>query len=324
MRTDLSPLDQLLLEAAFSADDMADLVTARERERARSGIDENDKDGIALRGEAEIDYALARFVAANCAAVGEHLATPTPFVLKGGLAIYTCFAGARRSKDADLSPSGLDVEFDGLLPPELIKAPTGMQVLEPTQTTDDGWKVPVEFTATVGGDVSTIICDLNNARRVIRRPPAITRPFATPFTTAPVDVWVARPEEMIGEKISALLRRRNGRLRDLYDIDHLLARSIEFKLDRTLIREVAVEAISELLAYDNLREEMRTLITDRLLAHDDASWVQAEIERIGRNARPKDWKAQVADVLPTVGSSIEVTESLMAHWNDLRILEPKD
>jgi hypothetical protein len=322
LRVDLPPLDQLLVEGAFTADDMTDLVTVRADKRDRLGDHEGDREEVVLRGAAEIDYALARFVAANCAVAGDSTGTPTPFVLKGGLEIHTCFGGARRSKDADLSPSGPGAEIEGLLPPRLITAPIGMRILEPTQTTEDGWRVPIEFTTTVGGDVATVICDLNNDRRPVRRRPAIARPFVTPFTTIPPTVWVVRPEEMIGEKISAVLRRRNGRLRDIFDIDHLLSRSVELDLDVKVIREVAIEAISELVAHDNLRLEVRELIEKRTLSEGDVLWVRAEIRRIGSNARPKDWKAQVADVVPGAASAADVTNSLMAHWEALNLLDP--
>ncbi len=265
MRPDLPPLGQLLLENAFTADDMADLVRERVSKRLAPALSDRDappqEEAAAAgpaRSEGEIDYALARFVAANCAAANLYAESPTPFVLKGGLAVFSCFAGPRRSKDADLSPSSLEVEVEGLEPPDLIVAPAGMRLLDPTQETDDGWRIPIEFTTTTGDDKMQVICDLNKGVRVIRRQPAVKRPFDSPFTTAPIEVWVARPEEIIAEKISALLRRRNGRLRDILDIEHLLGVSDAIGLQVDRIRPIAVEAIRELLEYQNLRYSVRS------------------------------------------------------------------
>lgn len=329
MRPDLPPLEQLLLEGAFTADDMADLVRERASKRRASVSVDGDfgpQEGAATAGlarsEGEIDYALARFVAANCAVAGRNAESPTPFVLKGGLAVFSCFSGPRRSKDADMSPSSLEVEIEGLQVPDLITAPTGMRLLDPTQETDDGWRIPIEFTTTTGDDRMQVICDLNKGVRVIRRQPAVKRPFDSPFTTAPLEVWVACPEEIIAEKISALLRRRNGRLRDILDIDHLLAVSdaIGLRVDR--IRPIAVEAIRELLEYPNLRQAVREKIETRVLAADDLSWVAAEIESIGMNAREKDWREQVADVVIGAPSAPEATARLLERWKALGLLDP--
>ncbi|MGC8634140.1 MAG: hypothetical protein ACP5VP_05685 [Candidatus Limnocylindrales bacterium] len=125
---------------------MADLVRERvSKKRLAPALSDRDappeEEAAAVgpaRSEGEIDYALARFVAANCAAANLYVESPTPFVLKGGLAVFACFGGPRRSKDADLSPSSLEVEVEGLEPPDLIVAPAGMRLLDPTQETDDG------------------------------------------------------------------------------------------------------------------------------------------------------------------------------------------
>jgi predicted nucleotidyltransferase component of viral defense system len=331
VRSDLSPFDQLLLEGVFTADDMSDLVRVRAAKRlawtvpAPDGPDASPTEPGAqvplVRSEGEIDYALARFVAANCAVAGAFTDSPTPFVLKGGLAVFACFAGPRRSKDADMSPSSLEVEIEGLQPPDLITAPAGMRLLDPTQETDDGWRIPIEFTTTTGDDQLRAICDLNKAVRVIRRQPAIKRPFDSPFTTAPLMVWVACPEEIIAEKTSALLRRRNGRLRDILDIGHLLDRAEEIDLDVAKIRPIAVEAILELLEFSNLKQAVRDRIETRMLAANDLSWVKDEIGTIGRNAKAKDWKEQVADVVIGAPSILDATDHLLERWSALGLLE---
>jgi hypothetical protein len=284
-------------------------------------VSEAEEQGAVVRSEGEIDYALARFVAANCAVAGAFADTPTPFVLKGGLAVFACFAGPRRSKDADLSPSSLEVEIEGLQPPDLITAPIGMRLLDPTQETDDGWRIPIEFTTTTGDDQMRVICDLNKSVRVIRRQPAIKRPFDSPFTTTPLMVWVACPEEIIAEKISALLRRRNGRLLDILDIGHLLDRAEEIDLGVARIRPIAFEAIRELLEVPHLRQSVRERIEARMIAADDLSWVRGEIESIGRNSRVQDWKEQVADVIIGAPSAGEATDHLLERWSALRLLE---
>ena len=319
MRRDLSALDQLLVQGAFSADDMSDLV--RTRQPTRQG-DEQEGGGGLLRSEGEIDYALARFVAANCAVAGPFESAPTPFVLKGGLAVYGCFHGMRRSRDADVSPSSLDVEVDGRQPSDLLKVPQGMRMLDPTQETDEGWKVPVEFTTTTGDDRARIICDLHKQGRAIRRPPAIERPFESPFTTEPVMLWVACAEEIIGEKIGALLRRRNGRLRDIYDIGHLLAIAEDINLDVGKVREVTIEALQDLLpVVNNTRVAIQQMIRTRVNELDDLDWIADEIRSIGSNAREQDWRAQVTDVVPGAGTPHDETDRLMARWRDLRLLE---
>jgi len=319
MREDLSPLDQLLVEGAFTADYMSDLVRARQSSR------QSGEQGVVvglLPSEAEVDYALARFVAANCAVVKPFENDPTPLVLKGGLAVYGCYQGKRRSRDADISPSSLDVEVDGRQPPDLLNVPRGMRLLAPTQETDEGWKVPVEFVTTTGDDRSKIICDLNKWGRAIRRPPAIKRPFESPFTSEPVTLWVVRAEEIVGEKIGALLRRRNGRLRDIYDIGHLLAIAGDIDLDLGKVREVTVEALQDLLPLvDNVRVAIQEMIRTRVNGHDDLGWIADEIRSIGYNAKEKDWRAQVTDVVPGAGTPREETDHLLTLWHDLRLLE---
>ncbi len=318
MREDLAPLDQLLVEGAFTADDMSDMVRAKRSIKPSS--DEESVGGL-LRSEAEIDYALARFVAANCAVADPFETAPTPFVLKGGLAVYGCFRGRRRSRDADVSPSSLDVEFDGLRPPDLLGVPVGMRMLEPSQETDEGWKVPVEFTTTTGDDQLQIVTDVNKRSRAIRCIPAIKRPFESPFTTAPVMLWVACAEEIVGEKISALLRRRNGRLRDIYDIGHLLGIAQDIDLDVLKVRQVTIEALQDLLPLVNVRTEIQEAIRTRVNERDDLSWVFDEIRSIGNNAKAKDWRAQVADVVPGAGTPQEETDRLMSLWSDLKLLD---
>jgi Nucleotidyl transferase AbiEii toxin, Type IV TA system len=319
MRSDLSPLDQLLVEGAFTADDMSDLVRARQFTRHTG---EPEGVGGLLRSEAEVDYALARFVAANCAVAEPFESEPTPFVLKGGLAIYGCFRGKRRSRDADMSPSHHDVEVDGRQPLDLLNVPRGMRLLDPTQETDEGWKVPVEFGTTTGDDRSRIICDLNKWGRAIRRPPAISRPFESPFTSEPVTLWVACAEEIVGEKIGALLRRRNGRLRDIYDIGHLLTIAGTIDLDVRKIREVTVEALQDLLPLvNNIRVAIQEMIRTRVNERDDLGWIADEIRSIGYNAKEKDWRAQVTDVVPGAGTPREETDHLLTLWYNLRLLE---
>lgn len=317
MRPDLPPLDQLIMEGAFTADDMSDLVRTRRVTREADG-----SGGIRpLWSEAEVDYALARFVSANCAVAEPFAATPTPLVLKGGLAVYGCFHGKRRSRDADVSPSSPDVEVDGRQPPDLLRAPLGMRILSPTQETEEAWKVPVEYTTTTGLDSAQIICDLNKTNRAIRRTPAIKRPFDSPFATEPVLLWVACAEEIVGEKIAALLRRRNGRLRDIYDIGHLLSIAGDIDLRVETVREVTIEALQDLLPLvNNIRIAIQDLIRTRVDERDDLDWIADEIRSIGYNAKVKDWRAQVTDVVPGAGTPKEETDQLLTLWFNLRLL----
>lgn len=135
-------------------------------------------------------------------------------------------------------------------------------------------------------------------------------------------LWVVCAEEIVGEKIGALLRRRNGRLRDIYDIGHLLAIAEDIDLDVRKVREVTVEALQDLLPLvNNIRIAIHEMIRTRVNEHDDLDWIVDEIRSIGYNAREKDWRVQVTDVVPGVGTPREQTDHLLALWHNLRLLE---
>lgn len=186
----------------------------------------------------ERDYALTRFVAANCAASGDFAEKATPLAIKGGFAIRHCFSGPRFSKDADLVMSDPDLELEG---PDLLVTPPRMRIAQtPLADGGESWKIRIRYRMTDGREDS-IECDLNGNTRPIRRPPPRRRTFQSRFVED-FDVWVARTEEIIAEKLVALLDYEVDRIRDIFDIRHVLAQP-KVVLDAGLTRELLGELL---------------------------------------------------------------------------------
>jgi predicted nucleotidyltransferase component of viral defense system len=167
------------------------------------------------------DYALTRIVVRNCAAVGEHVDKehPTDLVVKGGFAIRHLYAGVRYSKDADLSMWSDELELEG---PQLMRYPSDMTAGEPKiGRAGESWFIPVSYRQT-NRILDTTRIDLNDRSRALRSRPPQKRTLSSLFMD-PIQVWAATTEEIVGEKLFALMEQTNTRVKDIFDIRHVLA-----------------------------------------------------------------------------------------------------
>lgn len=174
------------------------------------------------------DYALTRLVAANCAAIGEHAdeRNPTPLVVKGGFAVRHLYGSPRFSKDADLSMASDDLEMEG---PSAVVWPSDMRHEAVPAEGLAGWILFVDYLDPNGARRKTQ-CDLNDRTRRIRDIPPRRRTLAGLFL-APFDVWSATTEEILGEKMAALVDSwrtgKNLRVKDVFDLRHVLRKDDE-------------------------------------------------------------------------------------------------
>jgi predicted nucleotidyltransferase component of viral defense system len=171
------------------------------------------------------DYALTRIVMKNCAAVGEHAdeGQQTDFVVKGGFAIRHLYAGVRYSKDADLAMSADDLELEG---PPMMRYPSDMKAGNPSiGQNGESWFIPVSYRRTDNAIDETRI-DLNDRSRALKSPPPQRRTLTSLFVQ-PTKVWAASTEEIVGEKLCALMDQSITRIKDLFDIRHILAMPAE-------------------------------------------------------------------------------------------------
>ncbi len=201
---------------------------------ARISADFRDDDDIILRDRFEADFALTRLVAANCAATGDYAAKPTNFVIKGGFAIRHLYRSARYSKDADLAMVSDELEIEGR--PEDLALPDDMAITgSPLGQAGESFKLGIEY-RTSENRIARIQCDLNSVERpLFRRPPqraTLESLFVDPFR-----VWAATLEEIVGEKLFALIDRRAERIKDAYDVHHVL-RDKSLKIDAGATLEV--------------------------------------------------------------------------------------
>ena len=175
---------------------------------------------IALIDRHEADYALTRLVHLNCAAIDEYDQTPTKLVLKGGFAVRHIYAGPRFSRDADVLPADPDLDFIG---PDDLLIPSGMERIQTTVGDAlQSWKVKVRYATISRRDTGFISCDVNDLQRLLRQRPPQRALFESRFVD-PFPVWAATTEEIISEKLVALMRRQTDRIRDAFDIHHVLA-----------------------------------------------------------------------------------------------------
>ena len=190
---------------------------------------------VTLTDRYEADYALTRLVHLNCAAIDEFDETPTKLVLKGGFAVRHIYAGPRFSRDADVLPADPDLDFLG---PDDLLIPAGM---ERGQTTVgdaiQSWKVKIRYAMISRRATGTISCDVNDLQRLLRQRPPQRALFESRLVD-PFPVWAATVEEIVGEKLAALMRRRADRIRDAFDIHHVLAQP-----------DVAIDRAAALLLY---------------------------------------------------------------------------
>lgn len=168
----------------------------------------------------EADYALTRLVHLNCGAVDEYAETPTTFVLKGGFAIRHIYAGLRFSRDADILPADPDLDIVGptdlLIPSRMLRGQTTVG------DAMESWKVRLRYQMISRRATGMISCDVNDLERLLRRRPPQRAMFQSRFV-ASFPVWAATVEEIIAEKLVALMRRRGDRIRDAFDVHHVLA-----------------------------------------------------------------------------------------------------
>jgi predicted nucleotidyltransferase component of viral defense system len=190
---------------------------------------------VTLTERYEADFALTRLVHLNCAAIDEFDETPTKLVLKGGFAVRHIYAGPRFSRDADVLPADPDLDFLG---PDDLLIPAGM---ERGQTTVgdaiQSWKVRIRYAMISRRATGTISCDVNDLQRLLRQRPPQRAMFESRLVD-PFPVWAATVEEIVGEKLAALMRRRADRIRDAFDIHHVLAQP-----------DVAIDRAAALLLY---------------------------------------------------------------------------
>jgi hypothetical protein len=68
--------------------------------------------------------------------------------------------------------------------------------------------------------------DLNDRSRALKSPPPQRRTLSSLFMD-PIPVWAASTEEIIGEKLCALMDQPTARIKDLFDIRHVLGMPLE-------------------------------------------------------------------------------------------------
>lgn len=174
---------------------------------------------VVLIDRYEADYALTRLVHLNCGAVDEFEVEPTTFVLKGGFAIRHLYAGPRFSRDADVLPADPDLDLVG---PSDLLIPRGMERGQPTVgDAIESWKVRIQYQMISRNRRGFISCDVNDLERLLRKRPPQRATFQSRFT-APFPVWAATVEEILAEKLVALMRRGADRIRDAFDVHHVL------------------------------------------------------------------------------------------------------
>lgn len=179
-----------------------------------------DADRLGAGARYQSDYALTRIVVKNCAAVGEYAneGRHTDLVVKGGFAIRHLYAGVRYSKDADLAMSADDLELEG---PPMMRYPSDMTAGVPIiGQSGESWFIPVSYRRTDRA-VDTTRIDLNDRSRALKSPPPQRRTLSSLFMD-PIPVWAASTEEIVGEKLCALMDQPHTRIKDLFDIRHVL------------------------------------------------------------------------------------------------------
>lgn len=185
-----------------------------------------DADGFyaAIGGQAkydvrlEIDYALCRLAWLNSGVWGPK---PKPcLVLKGGFAIRHVYRGTRLSADADVAPTELLGRGGGklLLPSELRLD----DVTQAKSQKLERWNMTL--TPVVGTKTLRVWADVNS-QRPVRLLPADKKTFVSAFLPD-ILVWVARIDEILGEKSSGLISYGYGdqdRIKDAFDLWFLLS-----------------------------------------------------------------------------------------------------
>ena len=243
------------------------------------------------------DYALTRLVAANCAAIGEHAdeTNPTSLVIKGGFAVRHLYGSPRFSKDADLSMESDDLGIAGE-GPGLIKWPRDMKHEAKTADGLAGWIIFIKYRGPDGVERDTQ-CDLNDHTRAIKKRPPQRRLLRGLFLP-PFPVWAARTEEILGEKMFALVdswwSSKNLRVKDAFDLRYVL-----------LLDNEPVNAAEVQLTYN----QHRVATKDRKFPSLD-QYLDTLRTIAATSAAAARWRDDVVDSVPDAPALATATEEL--------------
>lgn len=241
----------------------------------------------------EADYALTRFVRANCLVTDNE---PTPLVIKGGFAVRHIYGGLRFSKDADVVVRAPDLKIEGV-EPDMLKIPAGMEITQRTLSRyEKSWIVKIQYMRT-DEKIGHLQCDLNTRVRALRLPPPRAEDFES-FFFAPFKVWAASAEEIVAEKLAALLEEKTERIRDAFDLCTVLAVDPE-SWDASACKELLARLLrAKRLSYPSSLVNAVTEIAK--LEHANAAWA-----------------AQVISVIPTRPKTLDdVVEELAGLLSD--------
>ena len=115
--------------------------------------------------------------------------------------------------------SGSDLEIVGH--PDDLAVPPGMEIVgAPLSESNEVFKIKIKY-RTSEGFHDFIFCDLNSNERPIQRQPPKDLPLKSPFV-ASFMVWSSQLDEIVGEKLFAFIDRRLTRIKDVYDLHHVL------------------------------------------------------------------------------------------------------
>ncbi len=287
-----------MTDRLLSHDDFLDRIPRGKLPSGATRAQRADEDRlrIAMAELHQADYALTRFVRANCLVADD--TNPTPLVVKGGFAVRHVYGGQRFSKDADIILRSPDLVIEGATP-SLIVFPPGMRLRSQTLTESGKcWYVTIDYVGT-DGKARMITCDLNERERALRLPPPRPERFASLFFDDGFRVWCASPMEIVAEKIAALLDERQARIRFIYDLWAVLAHG------PTCWSTIAMrELLSDLLAAKGLPNPA-----------DVASAVREIADSRGAS---EAWAEQVIETMPgkgrTIASVMGELEDLFADW----------
>jgi predicted nucleotidyltransferase component of viral defense system len=247
-------------------------------------------------GRYHTDYALTRVVAANCAAIGEHADDehPTDLVVKGGFAVRHLYGSPRFSKDADLAMVSDDLAMEG---PKLIKWPLDMTVQERVSDGMASWVLRIRYLGP-DGVARNAQCDLNDRSRAIRKRPPQKRVLRGLFID-PFPVWAATTQEILGEKMFALMdsrrERRTLRVKDIFDLRHVL------RLEHEIV--IASETRS---VYDSWQQAAKPGVAPRISDYTAALTALASTRQAFGQ-----WEIDVFDSVPDAPTVADASSELV-------------
>ncbi len=183
-------------------------------------------------GRYQADYALTRIVAKNCGAVGKYAYKPPALVVKGGFRHPPPLRGRPLLEGRRPAMATDELELEG---PRLMVWPSDMHAQEFVNDGMTSWRLVVRYRSTDRRELTTQV-DLNDRSRAIRKRPAVRRTLTSLFMD-PFPVWSARLEEIVGEKLCALMDWPTTRIKDCFDIRHVLGLPTE-KLVAADTREI--------------------------------------------------------------------------------------